>query len=106
MDEGFQLTKRIWIACTAIASVGLILLTLSGLNIIVMPKDGIIVLAVITVISALYSLWLLIFAISGFVWGIASSLHPIITILVVIFFPLILIPLLIGFYAEEKINES
>jgi len=104
-EESWENTKRIWSISTAIAIIGLILIAL-GNSVFEMPKNISIALIVITVIASLYSLWLLMFYISGFIWGTVCSINPIITIIAIIVFPLLIIPIIIGWYSDEATKQG
>ncbi|MGD2119220.1 MAG: hypothetical protein PVG66_12725 [Chromatiales bacterium] len=103
MENEYLEAKRVWAASTAIAVLGIILLILGYVSNAI-PETGIILLTIITVIAGLHSLWLLAMFLSGALWGIASSINPIITIIAVIIFPPLTIPLFIGWYADKIVN--
>lgn len=103
MEDEYIEAKRVWAASSVIAVLGIFLLIISyGTDAI--PETGIILLTIVTLICGLHSLWLLAMFLSGVLWGIASSINPIVTIIAVIVFPPLAIPLFIGWYADKTVN--
>jgi len=101
----FQNTKRIWLISTVIAILGLLLIIL-GNSFFEISQQLSLVLIFLTLITSLYSLWLFLHYISGMVWGIASSINPVLTIIAVVLFPPLIIPIYIGWSAEQKLYDS
>ena len=104
-DKSWKKSKRIWLISTLISIIGFILIVLGNYYFLI-PENFTIALVVITVAASLYSLWLIMFFISGFIWGVARSINPIVSIIAIVIIPLLIIPLAIGWYADEVVNDG
>ncbi|MDC9725772.1 MAG: hypothetical protein PSN44_07660 [Gammaproteobacteria bacterium] len=99
-EEKEQGAILMWKLSTIIAIVSLV--SLIAMFVIAPEQKQLIVgLLLVALLSAGYSLYLGLFYVSGFIWQTVRQINPVITLVAVVIFPLLLIPIVIGMLTIE-----